>query len=70
VYYDLLIDPLPRLTLAAAVGGVPLEELLPSCLMLCVDGLLYYREGGDRRAARMADVMTALLTGTREGASC
>jgi streptomycin 6-kinase len=70
VYYDLLSDPLPRLTVAAAVSGIPPEELLPSCLMLCVDGLLYYREGGDRRASRMADVMTALLSGTRERVSC
>jgi streptomycin 6-kinase len=60
VYYDLLRDPVPRLRLACAVAEIPAAELLPWCLCLCVDGLLYYRETGDPRAPRMADVMAVL----------
>ena len=60
VYYDLLRDPVPRLRLATAVSEVPLPDLLPWCLTLCVDGLLYYRETRDPREPRMGDVMTTL----------
>ena len=60
VYYDLLSDPGPRLRLAIAIGEVLPADLLPWCLCLCVDGLLYYRETGDPRAPRMADVMAMM----------
>jgi streptomycin 6-kinase len=60
VYYDLLRDPVPRLRLASAIGGIPQAELVSWCLCLCVDGLLFYRETGDPRAPRMADVMAIL----------
>jgi streptomycin 6-kinase len=60
VYYDLLRDPVLRLRLATAIGEVSLANLAPWCLCLCVDGLLYYRETGDLRARRMADVMAIM----------
>ncbi len=60
VYYDLLRDPVPRLRLASAVAEIPEAELVSWCLCLCVDGLLYYRETGDLRAPRMADVLAVL----------
>jgi streptomycin 6-kinase len=60
VYYDLLRDPVPRLRLASAIGGIPEAELASWCLCLCLDGLLFYRETGDPRAPRMADVMATL----------
>lgn len=60
VYYDLLRDPIPRLRLATGIGEIPLADLLPWCLCLCVDGLLYYREIGDPCAPRMADFLDTL----------
>jgi streptomycin 6-kinase len=60
VYYDLARDPSDRLLTAARVGGICPTELLPWCLMLCLDGLLYYVETADRRVTRMIEVMTAL----------
>jgi streptomycin 6-kinase len=60
VYYDLLRDPVPRLLLASAIGEIQEAELVSWCLCLCVDGLLFYRETGDPRAPRMADVMAIL----------
>lgn len=60
VYYDLLRDPVPRLRLATAISEIPLADLVPWCLTLCVDGLLYYRESRDPREPRMSDVMTIL----------
>jgi streptomycin 6-kinase len=68
VYYDLTSDPLSRLNIARCAGAIPPAELLPWCLLLCVDGLLFYRENGDPRASRMADVITVLLTGSGDGA--
>jgi streptomycin 6-kinase len=60
VYYDLLQHPVPRLRLASAIGQIQEAELVSWCLCLCVDGLLFYRETGDPRALRMADVMAIL----------
>lgn len=60
VYFALAEDPLPRLQAAAEVGDVATRALLPWCLALCLDGLLYYREVGDDREPRMVGVMTTL----------
>jgi streptomycin 6-kinase len=60
VYYDLGRDPSERLLTAVGVGGICVARLLPWCLMLCLDGLLYYIETADPRAARMVAAMTAL----------
>jgi streptomycin 6-kinase len=60
VYYDLVRDPSPRLLTAARVGGISPTRLLPWCLMLCLDGLLYYVETTDPRVTRMIEVMTVL----------
>lgn len=60
VYYDLDRDPVARLHAAAKASGIAVRTLLPWCLRLCLDGLLYYQETGDKREARMADVMTML----------
>jgi streptomycin 6-kinase len=70
VYYDLLRDPVSRLRLASAIGEIPLVDLVPWCLTLCVDGLLYYREVGDPRAPRMLDVMAALAVYERAVVVC
>jgi streptomycin 6-kinase len=60
VYYDMASDPAARLRLAAKASGLPAAGLLPWCLMLCIDGLLYYHEVGDSREARMTEVMLAI----------
>jgi streptomycin 6-kinase len=60
VYYDLARDPSPRLLTAVRVGGICLAGLLPWCLTLCLDGLLYYVETADPRVMRMIEVMTVL----------
>jgi streptomycin 6-kinase len=60
VYYDLGRDPSERLLAAASVGGVCATRLLPWCLMLCLDGLLYYVEIADPRVGEMVAAMTAL----------
>lgn len=60
VYFDLARDPVRRLRIAAHASSIAIETLVPWCLMLCLDGLLHYREVGDRREARMVEVMTAL----------
>lgn len=60
VYYDLACNPSRRLLTAARVCGIGLAGLLPWCLMLCLDGLLYYVETSDPRVMRMIEVMTVL----------
>lgn len=65
VYFDLTRDPVARLHMASQACGIGVRALLPWCLRLCLDGLLYYREVGDERAPRMAEVMTALAAGVR-----
>lgn len=60
VYYDLTRDPSHRLLTAARVGGICPPRLLPWCLTLCLDGLLYYVETADPRVVRMIEVMTVL----------
>ena len=60
VYYDLARDPVCRLRLGSAHSGIAVPELLPWCLTLCFDGLLYYYETADPRAARMTEVIASL----------
>ncbi len=60
VYYDLGRDPSERVLTAVGVGSICVARLLPWCLMLCLDGLLYYIETADPRAARMVAAMKAL----------
>lgn len=62
VYFDLAEDPLPRLNAATEASSVTPRALLPWCLTLCLDGLLYYHEVGDDREPRMVEVMVALAT--------
>lgn len=62
VYHDLAADPILRLQLACRAGGTTVSTLRPWCLLLCMDGLLYYREVDDPRAARMRQVMSAIET--------
>jgi streptomycin 6-kinase len=69
VYYDLLADPVARLRLAAAIGRIAVTDLLPFCLTLCIDGLLYYRETRDPRASRMLDVITTISEQMSQGAT-
>jgi streptomycin 6-kinase len=61
VYFALADDPVPRLRAAAEASAIAVRVLLPWCLALCLDGLLYYREFGDRREQRMVEVMTTLI---------
>jgi streptomycin 6-kinase len=60
VYYDIANGLVRRLRLACKASGQPVDLLLPWCLMLCLDGLLYYHEVGDGRELRMAEAMAAL----------
>jgi streptomycin 6-kinase len=69
VYYDLARDPLVRLELAARVSGISAGVLVSWCLLLCVDGLCYYREIDDPRRDRMAEVLTGLAGAGREAGS-
>lgn len=69
IYFDLTRDPVERLHLASGASGIEAHALLPWCLRLCVDGLLYYREIGDMRKYRMVEVLSALTSeGGIEGA--
>lgn len=70
IYYDLGRDPVSRLAVASRVGGIPVRNLAPWCVTLCIDGLCYYRETGDVREPRMADVLNSLAAFDHEDASC
>jgi len=59
VYYNLATDPMVRLNLASASGRISQADLLPWCVALCLDGLLFYREVGDPRTTRMRQVLEA-----------
>jgi streptomycin 6-kinase len=61
VYFALADGPVDRLHTAAEASGIAVRVLLPWCLKLCLDGLLYYHEVGDGREARMVKVMIALV---------
>jgi len=62
VYYDLARDPVRRLELASRYSSIPIVGLLPWCLLLCFDGLLYYHDVGDMREPRMVEVLSAIAT--------
>jgi streptomycin 6-kinase len=68
VYFDLARDPLARLRTASLASGIEVGTLVPWCLRLCADGLLYYREVGDDRERRMEEVMSALAAELRASA--
>jgi streptomycin 6-kinase len=57
VYFDQAADHAQRLRLAAEESGIPARVLLPWCLRLALDGLLYYRDVGDRRERPMVRTM-------------
>jgi streptomycin 6-kinase len=58
VYYDLSTGQTERLALAAEIRRLEPEVILPWCLMLCLDGMLYYASIGDHsRVDRMTEVM-------------
>ncbi|MFJ6216725.1 phosphotransferase [Streptomyces sp. NPDC092296] len=61
VYYRLGRGAAARLRLAGRHSGTAPTLLLPWCLMLALDGLLYYEESGDRRLHTMARLFDALL---------
>ncbi|MFD9404055.1 aminoglycoside phosphotransferase family protein [Streptomyces sp. NPDC060011] len=61
VYYDLGRGTDRRLATASRVSRIPVPVLAPWCRLLGVDGLLFYVESGDPRAALMAEVLTHLL---------
>ncbi|WP_380791255.1 aminoglycoside phosphotransferase family protein [Streptomyces albidoflavus] len=64
VYYDLGHGTDARLATAARISRIPVPVLAPWCRALALDGLLFYLESGDPRAARMADVLAWLSAPT------
>ncbi|SEO94644.1 fructosamine kinase family protein [Actinacidiphila rubida] len=60
IYYRLGHATEERLREAARRSGLPQARILPWCLLIGLDGLLYYEDTGDPRQERMADVLTAL----------
>lgn len=65
VYFNLASDPIIRLRLAREVSRIDGRELLSACLLLCIDGLLYYHEVGDDREPRMSKVIGILADAYR-----
>lgn len=61
VYYDLDRGQETRLEIASSVGAIPTLDLRPWCLVMGVDGLLYYRETGDSREPRMREIVAGLV---------
>ncbi|WP_329433276.1 aminoglycoside phosphotransferase family protein [Streptomyces sp. NBC_01280] len=62
VYYRLGKDMDCRIRTALQTSGIPLPELLPWCVLLSLDGLLYYEESGDPRLPEMTTTLRALLS--------
>jgi streptomycin 6-kinase len=62
VYYRLGDAAGERLTEAARRSGVARTRILPWCLLLALDGFLYYEETRDPRLDRMAEVLTTLCS--------
>ncbi|WP_328915011.1 MULTISPECIES: fructosamine kinase family protein [unclassified Streptomyces] len=62
LYYRLGHDTEERLREAARRSGVARVSILPWCLLIGLDGLLYYEETGDPRLDRMAGVLAALCS--------
>lgn len=69
VYYRVGRQVNQRIREALRVSGVPLSELLPWCVLLAVDGLLYYEETSDARLTTMTSVLRSLLAHPRRAAS-
>lgn len=67
VYYDLGRGTSERLVAAQRVSGIRAERLLPWCLTLCLDGLLYYAETNDPRLLCMIGAITTLGATTDDG---
>ncbi|SFC61610.1 hypothetical protein [Streptomyces aidingensis] len=61
VYYRLGQGTGDRLQQACRTSGIPAGELLPWCLLLGLDGLLYYEETEDARVPVMQAVLDDLL---------
>jgi streptomycin 6-kinase len=61
VYYQLGHGTGRRLYQASRASGIPAEEILPWCLFLSLDGLLYYEETGDSRTSEMTALLNALI---------
>lgn len=60
VYYDPGHGTSKRLTTATRISRIPAPVLVPWCRALALDGLLFYLESNDTRAATMADVLARL----------
>ncbi|MFD7813705.1 fructosamine kinase family protein [Streptomyces sp. NPDC059785] len=65
VYYELGARTNHRFRQALTTSGIPLTDLLPWCVLLSLDGLLYYAETGDSRLPTMTAVLNALLVRCR-----
>lgn len=61
VYYRLGHATGRRLEQAKRTSGIPIDQLLPWCLLLSLDGFLYFEETQDPRTPEMADVLNGLL---------
>ncbi|MBB6174492.1 streptomycin 6-kinase [Nocardiopsis mwathae] len=57
VYYTLGSGTRRRFDVAAHTSGISVHELRTWCLVLCLDGLLYYLDVDDPRAPRIAEVL-------------
>lgn len=62
LYYRLGRSTEERLREAACRSGIARTRILPWCLLIGLDGLLYYEETSDPRLERMADVLTTLCS--------
>src|SRR6185312_12010153 len=61
VYYTLGQHTDERLSQAQHASGISLAQMLPWCLLLGLDGLLYYEETDDPRVSVMSNQVAALL---------
>jgi streptomycin 6-kinase len=61
VYYQLGHGTGHRLYQARRTSGIPVEVILPWCVLLSLDGLLYYEETADPRVSEMTAVLNALI---------
>nr|WP_248296512.1 aminoglycoside phosphotransferase family protein [Streptomyces sp. S1D4-11] len=65
VYYRLGEQVNHRILEALRASGIPISDLLPWCVLLSLDGLLYYEESGDPRLPIMTEVLRSLLERSR-----
>jgi streptomycin 6-kinase len=61
VYYTLGQRTYERLSQAQHASGIPLIQILPWCLLLGLDGLLFYEETGDSRLQTMSSLVSTLI---------